>query len=183
VAPNPPASSPPAAGPPAPAPPSGSIVDEVTGDYTLRLELGSGCAVIPETDRTRNYTATITSPRERNYVVSLTSGNFLGGLICTAYPAGLGCDQFTASRDEDLIRFDLANNNDDAHGGHIVERLSSGTWVEIIGSAAGRLQGTTIEAVGTTSVWYCPTSLPYPFPCFSFTGCKSSDTKFTFTRQ
>jgi hypothetical protein len=155
----------------------------VTGEYTLALDLGSGCNIIPEAERTRSYTARITSPREANYVVTLTSGNFLSGLICTAYAAGLGCDQFLASREGDVVRFDLANNNDDAHGGHIVERLSSGTWVEIIGNPAGQLKGSTIDAGGTISVWYCPTSMGYPFPCSGATGCKSNDTKFIFTRR
>jgi hypothetical protein len=168
---------------PAPPAPPGVLVDDVTGDYTLTLDLGSGCNIIPESERSRSYTATIASPREDNYVVSLTSGNFLSGLICTAYAAGLGCNQFLGSRVGQLIQFGLENNNDDAHGGHIVERLSSGAWVEIIGNAAGRLQGSTIDAIGTNSVWYCPTPLAYPFPCSTFTGCKSSDMKLTFTKR
>ncbi len=176
------APTPPTAAPP-PGPPPASITDEVTGDYTLTLDLGSGCAILPESERTRTYTATITSPREANYVVTLTSGNFLSGVICTAYAAGLGCHQFQGSRDGARVRFDLANNNDDAHGGHIVERLPSGTWVEIIGNAAGQVEGSTIDAAGSITVWYCRTSQAYPFPCSDFAGCSSTDMKLRFTRR
>ena len=71
---------------------------------------------------------------------------------------GIGCHQFFASKDTDTASFALENNNDEAHGGHIVEQSSSGTWLEIIGSATGpfSVSGdliTSIDASGTGSVW------------------------------
>jgi hypothetical protein len=171
--------------PPAPPPPPGGNAtdDRLVGRYTLTLDLGSECGAIPDAARVRRYTATIDPDRQLGYVVTLSDASFLAGLICTFTVTGLGCNQFPASRNGDLVEFDLVNNNDDGHGGHIVEQLSSGTWIEIIGKAAGQLSAQTIEATGSSSVWYCPSPSGYPFPCFSHTGCRSTDTRLTFTRR
>ena len=111
--------------------------------YTLTLHIGSGCAVVPEAERTRKYTATIDYAGGGRYVVTLSDGTFLTGPICTAgsrHFSGIGCGQFFASEDIDTVQFFLENNNDEAHGGHIVEQLASGTWLEIIGYAGGKLE-------------------------------------------
>ncbi len=183
----------PAPPPPAPPPGSGSITDEVTGDYDLTLDVGSACSVIHDSERTRRYKATIASPSEGKYVVTLTSGKFLEGRICDN-GTGLGCNQFAADRTGDLIRFDLANNNDDGFGGHIVEQFASGPWVEIIGSAVGPVNGSTIHASGTSRIYYCPfqppgtpccqTPGPPGVPCpVASSGCQSADMTLGLTRR
>lgn len=106
---------PPSVPPPVPAPPA-----ELAGDYMMTLDLGSGCDVIPKDERMRTYEATITSEREASYFVTLTSGTFLRGLICTL-EKGLGCHQFRAGKEGDMVRFDL-DNSGEFHGGLIVER-------------------------------------------------------------
>jgi hypothetical protein len=155
----------------------------------MTLDIGSGCDVIPTAERTRTYTATIEHNGERN-VVTLSDASFLSGPICTAgsrHFSGMGCQQFFATEDAyAAVQFFLENNNDEAHGGHIVEQLSSGTWVEITGHAAGTLDPldlSSIEASGAGSVWYCPTPSDYPFPCANFTSCRSDDMRLTFRRR
>jgi hypothetical protein len=183
----PPASSPAAAAPGPGVDPSGSAI---VGSYTLTLDVGSGCAVVPQADRTRRYTARIESGAG-GHVVTLGDATFLWGPICTYGSgrfAGIGCHQFFATVDGDSVQFDLANNNDEAHGGHIVEQVSPDTWssapwLEIIGTAAGRLEGSSIKASGNSKVWYCQTPLSYPFPCPGYVACDSTDMKLTFTRR
>jgi hypothetical protein len=68
------------------------------------------------------------------------------------------CTRVVRSQSTHSVQFDLANNNDEAHGGHIVEQLSLGTWLEIIGNGTGRLHASTIVATGTASLWYCPSA-------------------------
>ena len=113
--------------------------------------------------------------------MSLGSATFLDGLICT-FGTGLGCNQFLASGNDDAVQFSLINKNDDGHGGHIVEQLADRTWIEIIGDASGRRVGSSIEATGKASIWRCPSSSDYPFPCDNPQGCKA-DMKLTLTRQ
>jgi hypothetical protein len=157
----------------------------LNGVYALTLSVGSGCAVIPEAERTRKYTATVDYRGAGRYVVTLGDATFLTGPICTAgssHFSGLGCHQFFASEDIDTAQFFLANNNE-AHGGHIVEQLSSGTWLEIIGSATGKLDSSSIEASGTSTVGYCRTPSPDPFPCSRVVSCASADMRLTLTRK
>jgi len=180
----PPQAIPPPSAPPNPAPPGPS--NSIAGVYTLTLNIGSGCAVVPEAERTRKYTATIDYTRGGRYVVTLSDATFLTGPICTAgsrHLSGIGCHQFFAYEDIDTVRFSLENNNDEAHGGHIVEQLSSGTWLEIMGESAGKLDLSSIDASGTGSAWYCRTPSSYPFPCSSFVGCRSTDMRLTLTRK
>src|SRR5688572_29344755 len=110
-----------------PVPVTGATDDPLVGRYGLTLDLGSECAAIPDEARVRRYTATIAAKPEGGYVVTLSGSTFLSGLICTFTVTGLDCNQFPASRNGDLVEFDLVNNNDDGHGGHIVEQLPSGT--------------------------------------------------------
>jgi len=158
----------------------------IVGSYTLTLDLGSGCAALPEAERTRRYTAAIDDSGGGRYVVTLSDATFLTGPICTAgsgHLSGFGCHQFLASRDGDTVQFFLENDNADAHGGHIVEQSPSGTWVEIVGRAVGRLDRSSIEASGTSTVWYCGTPSSYPFPCSSFVSCDSTDMRMTLARK
>lgn len=172
--------------PQATPPPTNPSRNPLVGLYTLTLNIGSGCAVLPEAERTRKYTATIDYGGEGRYVVTLSDATFLTGPICTAgseHFSGIGCQQFFASEDIDTVQFFLENNNDEAHGGHIVEQLSSGTWLEIIGRAGGKLDLSSTEASGTSSVWYCRTPSSYPFPCSSVVSCGSTDMRLTLTRK
>jgi hypothetical protein len=167
--------------PTAPSPPEALI-----GRFMLTLTAGADCAAIPDAAKTRRYLASIDATGDGQYVVTLSDATFLTGPICTAGStrfAGVGCHQFFASRQDDVVQFDLANNNDEAHGGHIMEQLSLGTWLEIIGNGTGRLHASTIVATGTASLWYCPSARSYPFPCFDFVSCRSSDLQLTFTRR
>jgi hypothetical protein len=171
---------------PSPVPPTPDPGDPLIGSFALTLYVGSGCPAVPETAATRHYTATIGSVGVGRYVVTLTDATFLTGPICTGGSgrfSGIGCDQFFASEDIDLATFFLVNNNDEAHGGHIVEQLSSGTWLEIIGNATGKLRGSSIEASGTSTIWYCRTPSAYPFPCSDFAACRSDDARLMFTRK
>jgi hypothetical protein len=168
--------------PPAPSPRAGSVI---AGSYSLTLTIDSSCSAVPEAERTRKYTASIDNASDGRYVVTLGDARFLSGLICT-FGSGrfamMGCNQFSAGEDIDTASFFLENNNDEAHGGHIVEQTSSGSWMEIIGNASGRLGSSTIEASGTGSVWYCPGSSSYPFPCPNYASC-AADLRLTFARK
>jgi hypothetical protein len=172
--------------PPTP-PPSSPSGNSLAGSYTLTVDIGSGCAVIPEAERIRRYSAVIDGKGEGRYVVTLGDATFLAGSICAGGSGRLsenGCQQFFASQDGDTVEFLLANENDDTHAGHIVELSSSGAWLEIIGNAGGRFGASSIEASGTSSVWYCRSNpSAYPFPCSSFVGCGSTDMRLTLTRR
>ena len=181
---------------PLPAPPMpDSSTDPIVGRYKLDLSMGTGCDSVPQAAKRRTYEATIEkrapstgadSLAGTSYVVTLGEAKFLSGLICTFAPSRLGCNQFLATREAgDILRFDLINENDDGHGGHIVEQLPPGTWIELMGSATGRMQeqGGMITATGDASVWYCSAASEYPFPCASFVGCRADDLSLTFTRQ
>lgn len=165
--------------------------DALVGSYTLTLSLGSTCNLVPEAERIRKYAASIDNAGSGRYVVTLSDAHFLAGPICTAGAgrfAGIGCHQFAASQDIDTASFFLENNNDEAHGGHVVEQLSSGEWLEIIGGAGGPSQTsgssiTSIDATGTSTVWYCPTRSGYPFPCSASVYCPSTDLRLTFIRK
>ncbi len=178
------ASAPVTPAPPPPVPDPGAY--PLAGSYAVTLDIGTGCPVVPEAERSRKYSATIGYSGGGRYVVTLNDATFLTGAICTAgsaHFAGIGCHQFFASEDTDTALFFLENNNDEAHGGHIVERMSSGTWLEIIGNVQGKFNGSSIEATGAGSVWYCPTPLGYPFPCQGSVGCHSDDMRLTLERK
>lgn len=176
-------SPPPPESPPTPPVPSADPNDRLNGTYSLTADLGASCRGLLGEEAARRYTATIAPRAGGGYVVTLSGPVFLSGSICT-WNDMLGCHQFTASRQGDQVEFDLANNNDDAHGGHIVEQTAAGTWLEIIGRARGRFDdGSTIDASGTSSVWYCSSARPYPFPCLEHTACGSGDLKLRFVRK
>ena len=181
---------------PLPAPPvPDASMDPIVGRYRLDLEVGPGCESVPAAAKRRSYAAAIekrtSSPGVDSavgtaYVVTLGEADFLSGLICTFAPSRLDCNQFLATREAgDALRFDLVNENDDGHGGHIVERLPSGTWIELTGSATGRMQDRDgmITAAGEARIWYCSAASEYPFPCASYVGCRSDDLRLSFTRR
>ena len=166
-----------------PNPPPEPSTDPIVGRYRLDLAVGGDCVAVPEAARNRTYTADITSRGGPNFVVTLSDASFLSGPICSFAPSGLDCNQFLMSRRDDRLQFDLINENDDGHGGHIVEAVPSAGWIEVIGSASGDMTGGTIAATGSASVWYCPSRAGYPFPCADYTGCKSENLRLTFVRR
>ena len=181
IAPLPPVASNPPPPRPSTPPPTGSAI---VGSYAMTLMLGPSCSAVPEAQRVRRYSAHIDPVGSGRYVVTLSGSTFLSGLICAGGSgrfAGVGCNQFFASEDIDTMSVFLENNNDEAHGGHIVEQTAAGTWLEIIGSATGTVDPTRIELRGPASVWYCATPAGYPFPCRSFSGCKT-EMQVTLTR-
>jgi hypothetical protein len=151
----------------------------LTGQYSLTLV--HDCKQVPEEARTRRYTATI-EPASSGMVVTLSDAHFLFGGVCTLVPSRLGCHQFLASLEQDNVRFDLLND-DEWHGGYITERVPPGTWLQVYGSAVGRLENGNIAAAGTGGVWYCPGNPEYPFPCMTSTACENANLRMTFVRR
>ena len=90
----------------------------------------------------RRYGATVSaSGRPSESIVTVDGSTFLEGLICTSGSGrfeNMGCDQFFLFDEGASRRFSLENNNDEAHGGHLVERMRS-AWMEIIGEAGGAI--------------------------------------------
>jgi len=172
--------------PPVSTPSLGQTSASSSDRYALTLDIGSGCPVVPEEERIRKYSARFDDTSSGLKVVTLSDAAFLRGPICTAGEgrfSGIGCHQFFASEDIDTMQFLLENNNDEGHGGHIVEQLSSGGWLEIIGSASGKLNLSSMEASGSGSVWYCGTPSSYPFPCSKYAFCRSTEMRLTLTRR
>lgn len=156
-------------------PPADPNAVSLAGRYSLTLRIDD-CAVLPPEQLVRHYGATVThTARPAEYVVTLDGSTFLSGLVCTFGSGrfeGMGCDQFFLFEEDGQARFSLENNNDDGHGGHIVEQASDRTWMEIIGEARGATGRWPLEASGAGSLWYCPTPSGYPFPCGAYTSCR-----------
>ena len=184
-------STPPQSGSPVPPVlPVPNVIDPLDGAYTLTLQIGPSCSAIPDADKTRVYDATIGPVANRTdlgHVVTLTGARFLTGPICTSASgmfAGIGCHQFLASEDINWVGFFLQNNNDQAHGGHIVEQTSSGGWLEISGRAEGAFNSaSSIDASGMVDVWVCLTSSDYPYPCPEYRFCPSTDLHLRLDRK
>jgi len=175
---------------PSPALPVPKYSDPLDGAYTLTLQIGSSCSAIADADKTRVYDASIGRIANRadlGHVVTLTGAHFLTGPICTSGSgrfAGIGCDQFFALEDTDWVGFFLQNNNDQAHGAHIVEQTSSGGWLEITGRAEGAFNNaSSIDASGMVDVWVCSTSSDYPYPCPEYRFCPSTDLHLRLDRK
>jgi hypothetical protein len=169
---------------PSPAPEPSPQAGPMAGTYAMDLtmdQLSPECQRVPDAVRHLAYTAAITG--DGNYTVTLSGGEFLTGSICTFNPTHLGCNQFSATESANELRFDLANNNDDGHGGHIVAQVPQAGWFELIGSTTGAMNNGTIVSNGNGTLWYCAASLSYPFPCPSFVGCAVGDLRMTFVRQ
>jgi hypothetical protein len=151
----------------------------LAGDYTLTLSLGTGCAAIPAAERTRTYSAHIAPPAATgdrgSSLVTLGGATFLAGPVCTAGSgryAGIGCHQFFEAESAERAKFSV-NDDGEAHGGHIVEHLPSGSWIEIAGEASGVRNASGMQATGTSQVSYCAAASPNPFPCAQLVGCNA----------
>ena len=181
-----------------PATPTGPTVplDPLVGHYSLTVTAGPACRTLPEIARSRTYTASIESRGADNYVVTLTDGTFLADeqigertfISHCSSSYGLGCNQFTASREGDQVRFRMAPNNerfDDefaGNGGSVVELIPpDNNRLGIQGTGLGRLDGTSIEASVDGRVWYCPARYSsFDEECAS---CDHANLAMTFTRR
>jgi hypothetical protein len=151
-------------------------VNAASGLYGLTLTVGSDCASLPEEERTRQYTARLSDDGPAKYIVTLTDATFRQDSVCIP----LGCNQFRATEDGETLRFSLASA-DDWSGGYITEKTAAGTWLEILGLAAGPLHPTVIEASGPGKVFYC--SFPGAYSCGGRTESCQSTLKYVFTRK
>jgi hypothetical protein len=172
-------------------------VDLVLGRYALTVTVGSTCTALPDIVRSRTYTSTIESRGPDNYIVTLSDARFLADQqigpgafqIHCGDSYGLGCNQFTASRDGDQLQFRLVPNykrlNDEfaGDGGSIIELIPPADHqLGIEGTGLGRLEGTTIQASIDGRVWYCPAA----FSNFSeeCTACENArNVAMAFTRR
>ena len=158
------------AAPSTPNPGLGSV-----GTHTVSLSVSDACPAIAPAARQRTYTATIA-----NGLVTLTSGTFLHGLICT-FETGLDCNQFRLTQDGDTASIVL--DGGEWHGGEIVEQLEDGTWIEVTARGTGRVEGSTIQAVLEGVIWYCPIASSYPFPCKTFKVCQTENMQMTIVKK
>jgi hypothetical protein len=151
----------------------------MVGQYTLTLGVGSECAVIPAGARNRSYTATIDSSIAGSYVVTLSDAFFLTGEICGS---GRVCNRFAATREGGVVRVQVHSDdpNDESDTGEIWEMIPPGTWLQVQGGGAGRLEGSSIVASLEGSLWYCPGP---SIPCPSFVACRSNAIGMTFMRK
>jgi hypothetical protein len=161
--------------------------DPIVGLFTLTVRAESECAVIPVAARNRTYTAAIRSTTDSNYIVTLSDAAFLRGGICPAAGSpGLGCEQFRASREGDLLRFRLVEEFPDDEfagvGGTIVEVIPPDNWLAVGGTGVGRVDGTAIEASLDGYLWYCTSVRADPLFCRASARC-DSNLRLTFVRK
>jgi hypothetical protein len=155
--------------------------DTYTGAYTLTLELGGQCP-IPEQAKTRMYSAIIEAIGQR-HVVTLNDATFAQGCGTNRLAPGLGCNQFFAASDGDALTFWMADYDDwGGEGGQITERLADGTWLSIIGTASGRIDGSILQAAGAAQVFYCPVSQESSWTCAK-TYCPRDEFRLSFSRR
>jgi hypothetical protein len=180
--------------PTSPTPPTS--LTPVTGRYSLTLTVGPACTTLADGLRSRSYLANIDSRAADDYVVTLSDAGFLADeqigerafiVHCSSW-YGLGCHQFTASREGDQLRFRLASNderfNDEfaGYGGMIVEVIPpDGRHLGISGTGLGRLEGDTIHAAIDGRVWDCPAR--YTSADRECANCNGAEVAMTFTRR
>ena len=143
-------------GPAVPGPPNaptpadtGANTNAASGLYSLTLTIGAECTAVPESDRTRKYSARLSDDGPGRYIVTLGDAAFTQFNACIP----LGCNQFRASEDGNTMRFSLENQ--EWWGGYITEITSDRAWMSIHGEAAGARRATAIEASGPGHV-RCP---------------------------
>jgi hypothetical protein len=161
-----------------PVPPSGPTPNPgqtSLGTHTVSWSVGEECSALPPAARQRTYDAIL-----QGDLVTLTSGQFLQGSICTD-TTNMGCNQFLVSQNGDAASIDIQSF--DWHGGQIVERIEDGTWLEVSAIGTGRVEGSTIRGSLEGGVWYCAIASSNPFPCASFRGCRTKDLQITIARK
>lgn len=170
-----------------PAPPTGS-----SGDFIVSLTAESDCDNLPPLAKQRSWEARIEPAgahlaARRQYpaggvteLVTLLGSRFLNGDICTM-ETEMGCDQFIIHRGADGVDVYIDSTDADwGHGGRILEQLSTGAWIEV--HAGGKAPvGPVIDAQLNGSIWFCPESRGYPFPCTTFTSCSRPKLRMTIT--
>ena len=178
------------------APTTSTPVDLLVGPYSLTVTTGSACTTLSEPLRIRTYSARIESRGPDNFVVTLSDAKFLADeqigerafrVHCSSW-YGLGCNQFTASREADQLRFLLAGNwerfDDEfaGDGGMIVEVIPpDNDRLGISGTGLGRLDGTTIQASIDGRVWHCPAKdASFQNEC---SNCDNVSVAMTFVRR
>lgn len=142
--------------------------------HSVEWSAGESCTALPPAATRRRYDATID-----NGIVTLRTGMFLEGLVCTL-GTGLGCNQFRVDHSGEQVQVTMINP-DEWHGGSIVERLPEGGWVSLTGVGTGRVEGSTIRAALNAHMWYCPANQSSPFPCHTFRSCVVPNLELTIT--
>jgi hypothetical protein len=146
--------------------------------------------------RRRTYGASIEAAVAGGYRVTLGEARFLEDeqigertfIIHCAASYGLGCNQFTATRDGDQIRFRLAPNSERfadefaGYGGMIVELIPpESRQLGIDGTGVGQIAGATIQASIDGSVSLCPARYSsFETECAS---CNDARLTLTFERR
>jgi hypothetical protein len=170
-------------------------VDPAVGRHALTVSVASTCTALPDIARARTYTATIESRGPDNYLVTLSDAKFLadqqigtGIQVYCGDSYGLGCNQFTASREGSQLQFRLLPNFERLHdefagdGGSIVELIPPADHrLGIKGTGLGRLEGTTIQASIEGRVWYCPAT--FSNASEECTVCENARTDMMFSRR
>ena len=169
-------------------------VDPLVGLYTLTVT--SACTTLPETLRSRTYMASIAPGAIDDYVVTLSGASFLADeqigvrafIFHCSSSYGLDCNQFTATRDGNQLRFRLMpnwerfNNEFAGEGGSIVELIPpDNSRLGISGAGLGRLDGTTIRGSIDGRVWICPVRYTsFDDECAS---CSNASLAMTFVQR
>jgi hypothetical protein len=171
--------------------------DLLSGQYSLALTIDSSCTALPDALHSRTYTSRIDSRVSGDYAVTLGGAAFLenvqvgerGFAINCGGGHDLGCNQFTATRDGDAIRFRLAPNNERLNdefagsGGMIVELIPPDAHqLSIDGVGSGLLTGGgAIRAAIDGRVSYCPAKYSsFDEDCAT---CQMARVEMTFTRR
>ena len=130
------------------------------GGYDLTLSLPE-CVALPVAERTRRYVALIDRDLATGaHVVTLSGATFLYPGPPARRPVPLGPHQFPAWILGEEVRFNLWGDWNSAWGGQVVEQMSTGQWLEIMGDAGGPLGTPTITAVGSANVVFCQDAGP-----------------------
>jgi hypothetical protein len=168
----------------------------MTHRSTLALSLGLLAAAGRETTPTSPSVVALPDPMMIR-VPSPFSGTFDVTLdldaSCAVVPPGERSRRYTATVGDLGWAGVYLLPQDEARGGHIVERLASGGWLEITGTGGGEVldyNDFTLTLQG--QVWYCPSAVDFPFaaPCAGGTGsagtarsCEGQQMQLRFTRR
>lgn len=173
----PPAPSPVPANP-GPPPGTGGNSNPASGLYGLTLTIGPSCTILPEAERTRQYSARLADDGPGRYVVTLGDASFMEAPGCIP----LRCNQFRAVDEGDAMRLILDPDNE-WHGGYMTEKMTSGTWLILQGLLSAVRHPSLIEASGAANVGYCRTAgSQYSFPCSDYVSC-DADLKLVFAKN
>ena len=167
-------------GPPLPTPVPVPSSDPLAGLYTLAVTATSECPGIPAAAMSRTYSAAVDPTGADTFRVTLGDATFLLGDICSGF-SGIGCHQFTASRNGATWTVNLGSAED--QGGKIIEHIAPGNWAYYTGSGSAPVTSPDLQmTLNGGGIWACPTLQQAPFPCDTFQHC-SSNLRLTFTRR